>query len=399
MNSDKRPKLMAPNELMAPIVLMASLACWLLTLSPAAAGPALVYDATTRQVLYAEHADHPWYPASLAKLMTAYIVFQSWKTGKAEPTTKLTISAKANSRPKMRLGLGPGKVLTYEEAMSALILYSANDIAVALAEAVAGSEAAFVEEMNAATTRLGMTSTHFVNANGLPGEGQYTTARDLAILTNVILEQFPERAGLFSLKMAPVGGRTVSTHNPVLLRLPGGDGMKTGFTCSAGYNIIASATRDGHRLVAVVLGEQTSAKREARTNALLESGFRTLEPSPESTPQLLDTLPVEAFDAEQIRALNLTKRFKDCLPPPPELDADGNPVCQQVRVPRSAKARVAAQRSKSKAAPCTPPAMAKIAPKNAPKQAAKIKPATKQTAKLVARRVRPTSSQSPEEAE
>lgn len=373
------------RQLLIVFLACVAAASWLGAMTPVLAGPALVYDATTRQVLYAEHADHPWYPASLAKLMTAYLVFEAWKAGKAEPTTKLTISAKANSRPKMRLGLGTGKVLTYEEAMAALILHSANDIAVALAEAVAGSEAAFVEQMNAATTQLGMTSTHFINANGLPGEGQYTTARDLAILTNVILQQFPERAGLFSMHVAPVGGRTVATHNPVLLRLPGGDGMKTGFTCSAGYNIVASATRDGHRLVAVVLGEQSSAKREARTNALLESGFRTMEPSPESTPMLLDTLPVEAFDAEQVRGLNLAKRFKDCLPPPPELDADGNPVCQQVQVPRSAKARVAAQRSKSKPVPCTPPATAK----------AKIKPSTKQAAKLVARRLRTTPAGAP----
>ena len=358
--------------------IIVSVACWLWTNVSALAGPALVYDATTRQVLYAEHADHPWYPASLAKLMTAYLVFQSWKTGKVEPTSKLTISAKANSRPKMRLGLGPGKMLTYEEAMAALILHSANDIAVALAEAVAGSEAAFVEQMNAATTQLGMASTHFINANGLPGEGQYTTARDLAILTNVILQQFPDRVGLFSMKLAPVGGRTVATHNPVVLRLLGGDGMKTGFTCSAGYNIVASATRDGHRLVAVVLGEPTSAKRELRTNMLLETGFRTLEPSPETTPLLLDTLPVEAFDAEQVRALNLAKRFKDCLPPPPELDADGNPVCQQVRAPGSAKSRMAAKGNKPKTVPCKPPAVAKT------------KPMTKHSAKIVARRVRTT---------
>lgn len=371
-------------------LLIAAMACWLWTMTPASAGPALVFDATTRQVLYAEQADHPWYPASLAKLMTAYLVFQFWKSGKAEPTSTLTISAKANSRPKMRLGLGTGKVLTYEEAMSALILHSANDIAVALAEAIAGSEAAFVEQMNVATKQLGMTSTHFINANGLPGEGQSTTARDLAILTNVILQQFPERAGLFSMKTAPVAGRTVATHNPVLLHLPGGDGMKTGFTCSAGYNIVASATRDGHRLVAVVLGAQTSAKRAARATTLLENGFRTLGPSPASTPEatpaptpvLLDALPVESFDADAVRALNLTKRYKDCLPPPPELDADGNPVCQQVRLSKTAKARLAAKGSKTKPAPCTPPAVAKI------------KPPTKQIAKVVAKRVRTKSTSS-----
>ena len=329
---------------------------------PASAGPALVYDATSRIVLFAEHADHPWYPASLAKLMTAYLVFETWKSGKAERTATLTISAKANSRPRMRLGLGAGKTITYDEAMAALILYSANDIAVALAEAVAGSEALFVEQMNAAATRLGMASTRYINANGLPGEGQHSTARDLAILTNAILRDFPEHAELFAAKAAPAGGRTVATHNPMLLRMLGGDGMKTGFTCSAGYNIVASATRDGHRLVAIVLGEPTSAKREIRTKALLEQGFRTLEPSPESAPLLLDTLPIEAFDAEQVRARNLTKRFKDCLPPEPELDADGNPVCQPVKGRRPAKSGTATRTGKSDPARpvvCAPAVVAK----------------------------------------
>lgn len=237
----------------------------------------------------------------------------------------------------MRLGLGVGKVITYDGAMAALILYSANDIAVAIAEAVAGSEAAFVEQMNATAARLGMTSTRFINANGLPGEGQHSTARDLATLTQAILYTFPEHAGLFSLMQAPVGPRTVSTHNPVLVRVLGGDGMKTGFTCSAGYNIIASATRGGNKLVAIVLGEQTPAKREVRTTALLEHGFRLLEWKVMFPPTTLDKLPVEPFDAEQVRAANLAKRFKDCQAPEPELDADGNPVCPPAKVIKSAK--------------------------------------------------------------
>ena len=346
--------------------------CWALSL-PVSAGPALVYDATSRLVLFAEHADHPWYPASLAKLMTAYLVFETWKTGKAERTTPITISARANSRPRMRLGLGAGKTITYDEAMAATILHSANDMAVALAEAVAGSEEAFVEQMNATAKRLGMASTRYINANGLPGEGQHSTARDLAILTSAILRDFPEHAGLFATKTAPVGSRTVATHNPVVLRVLGGDGMKTGFTCSAGYNIVASATRDGHRLVAIVLGEPTSAKREARTKALLEQGFRTLDPAPESVPVVLDTLPFEAFDAEQVRALNLAKRFKDCQPREPELDADGKPVCQPAKGQRPGKPGTAANgntRDKSKAVVCAPAVVAKVKPQ--PRRAAKV---------------------------
>lgn len=365
----------------------AALLIWLVAVHPATAGAALVYNAVTKQVLYAENPDHPWYPASLTKLMTAYVVFETWKAGKAERTGKITISARANSRPKMRLGLGTGKVITYDEAIAALILHSANDIAVALAEAVSGSEAAFVEQMNATAVRLGMASTRFINANGLPGEGQHATARDLATLTQAILRDFPEHAGLFALRTAPVGARTVATHNPAVLRVAGGDGMKTGFTCSAGYNIIASATREENRLVAIVLGEQTSAKREIRMKALLEQGFQMLrstgnpqlaatEAQPLQAPQplqTLETLPVAAFDAEQVRAANLTKRFNDCKPPEPVLDADGNPVCPPVKTQKQAKTGKAVKVANAAKGPKGKPDTC------APVQPAKVKVAVRRT--------------------
>ena len=361
---------------------VAAVLCWLANVVPACAGPALLYDVSTGRVVYAEDADQPWFPASLAKLMTAYLVFDTWKSGKAERTGPITISAKANGRPRMRLGLGVGKVITYEEAMAALIIHSANDIAVAIAEAVAGSEAAFVEEMNATAARLKMTTTRFINANGLPGEGQHSTARDLAILTQAILREFPEHAGLFAAMSAPVGKRMLATHNPVLLRVLGGDGMKTGFTCSAGYNIVASVTRDGARLVAIVLGEQTPAKREARTAALIEHGFRMLDWKTALSAPTLETLPVEPFDAELVRAANLTKRFKDCQPPEPQLDADGNPVCPEVTDERAAKSVRAIQAirkmkamkvskgAKAKPDPCAPPVVAKLKPP--PQRAVKV---------------------------
>lgn len=321
--------------------MLAALLCWITSPAPSAAGPALLYDAATRQVLYAEDVDHPWFAASLTKLMTAYIVLETWKAGKAAPGDVIVVSARANSRPKMRLGLGAGKRLTYEEAMAALIIHSANDIAVAIAEAIAGSEEAFVEQMNATALRLGMTSTRFINPNGLPGEGQHTTARDMARLTHAIMHDFPEHSGLFALKTAPVGKRTVSTHNPVLVRMEGGDGMKTGFTCSAGYNIVASATREGVRLVAIVLGEATPVQREMRTASLIEHGFRMLEWKAIFEPTTLGDLPVEPFDLEQARAANLAKRFKDCQAPEAEYDDDGNPICptlDQVKFVRSGRA-------------------------------------------------------------
>jgi D-alanyl-D-alanine carboxypeptidase len=296
---------------------------------PAHAGPALLFDTSNGQVLYAEDAGQPWYPASLAKLMTAYVVFDAWKTGKVARDSKITISAKANGQPPMRLGRGVGKELTYDEAVAALIMKSANDIAVALAEAVAGSEEAFVAEMNATAQRLGMSGTRYINPNGLPGEGQYTTAKDLAILTQAIVRDFPQHLPVFAMATAQVGKKTIATHNSVLVSIEGGDGMKTGFTCSAGYNIVASATRNGHRLVAVVLGQASNAKRAARTAALLEYGFRMLGWKALFPAPTVESLPEGAYDRELVRMANLEKRFKDCRDPEPAeapVVASGDPA-------------------------------------------------------------------------
>ena len=225
-------------------------------IQPALAGPVLLYDTTDNHVLYAENADQPWFAASLTKMMTAYLVFEAWKTGRATPDTKITISAKANAQPKMRLGFGAGKELTYDDAVKALIIVSANDIAYALAEAVSGSEEAFVTEMNAKAQQLGMTGTRYINPHGLPGQGQHTTAQDLAKLANALLRDYPEHMPYFGLAMTEIGKmkKMIATHNPVLVTFEGGDGFKTGFTCSAGYNIVASAMRDGRRLIAIEIG-------------------------------------------------------------------------------------------------------------------------------------------------
>lgn len=211
----------------------------------ARAGPRLLFDGTNGQALEAKDIEQPWFPASLTKLMTAYIVFDTWKSGKVARNSKITVSAKANSRPKTRLGIGAGKEITYDEAISALVLLSANDVAVALAEAVSGSEEAFVAGMNLTAARLGMFETHFINTNGLPGEDQYTTAKDLAMLVTALVRDFPEQFQIFSQQTAHIGAKQIATHNQLLTIVAGADGMKTVFTCSAGYNIIASAISPG----------------------------------------------------------------------------------------------------------------------------------------------------------
>ncbi len=243
--------------------------------SPAAAsGPALVFEATTGKVLYAEDADNQWYPASLTKMMTAYLAFQAIKEGRLSLKSKISCSATAHAEPPSKIGLPVGGELTVDKALQALIVKSANDVAVMLAEAIGGSEAQFVEQMNATAKRLGMTRTHFVNANGLPATGQVTTARDLAKLARAILTEHSEYDHYWSMPHMRLGKIRLRSHNGLLRSLEGADGLKTGFTCDSGFNIIASATRDGNRLVAVVLGDPSSAERNVRATSLLEHGFQ-----------------------------------------------------------------------------------------------------------------------------
>ncbi len=242
--------------------------------SVATAGPALVFEPYNGTVFYAEDPDVMWFPASLTKLMTAYVAFQALKDGSIKPDTNIICSKEATQQAPSKLWLKEGEGITLDLALKVLIVKSANDVAVMIAEAVGGSQDAFVAKMNDAAQHLGMTRTHFVNVNGLPAEGQYTTARDLARLARAIIVEFPEHLDLFTTVQVQVGKQMIRTHNGLLVSLPGADGMKTGFICDSGFNIVASATRDGRKLVAVVLGEQSTATRRVRATDLLENGFK-----------------------------------------------------------------------------------------------------------------------------
>ncbi len=284
---------------------------------PANAGTLLVYDASNGRVLYAEDADQPWYAASLTKMMTAYLVFEAYESGRAQPDTKITISKYAASRPRMRLGLGANKKISFDHALKALLIRSANDIAVAIAEALEKTEDAFVARMNATAHRLGMYATRFINPHGLPGEHQHTTARDMAILTEAISERFPQYLSMFAIESAQIGKRTYGNHNPLLRTYAGTDGMKTGFTCSAGYNIVASATREGQRIVAIVMGSVNGKARKILAKHLLEYGFsvapwKKLVPGP-----TIWSLPETRYERPIIRERNLSKRYWGCLGPHP----------------------------------------------------------------------------------
>jgi len=246
----------------------------LIASSGASAGPALVFEPYNGTVFYAEDPDAQWFPASLTKLMTAYVTFQALKAGTVTPDTKLICSKEATEQAPSKLWLKVGESITLDVALKVLIVQSANDVAVMIAEGIAGSQEAFVQRMNEAAQHLGMTRTNFANVNGLPDERQFTTARDLAKLSRAIIIAFPEHADLFTTVEVQVGKQIMRTHNGLLLSLPGADGMKTGFICNSGFNVVASATRDGRKLVAVVLGEQSLATRRVRATDLLENGFK-----------------------------------------------------------------------------------------------------------------------------
>src|SRR5215468_7086319 len=293
--------------------------------TPAAAGPALLLDAADGRVLYGEDADNQWHPASLTKIMTAYVTFQALKEGKLTLASKIGCSELASSQSPSKVGLPVGAEMTVETALQALIVKSANDVAVMLAEAVSGSQEAFVERMNATAAQLGMTRNKFANANGLPAPEQVTTARDLARLARAVLRDFPEHAPLWAMLEVRLGKRRLHTHNGLLTNYAGADGMKTGFICDSGFNMVASATRGGHKLIAVVLGEATGRERSVRAANLLEHGFVTSGWKALFTPQTLDTLPL---DQRATLAVNKPDKVFS-----PVCGTGGRPVAKSRRAP------------------------------------------------------------------
>ncbi len=244
---------------------------------PAAATPALTMDVATGEVLYAQDATQPWFPASTTKLMTVYVALMAVRDHQIAMDTPLVVSARAHMMPPSKMGFPVGTQVTLDNALKMLMVPSANDIAITVAEGVAGSVEAFADDMNQAAAQLGLHESHFVNPNGLPDPDHYSSARDMAIIARALYSQFPEQAQLFNLGSLSLGRRIIGNHNNLLGRYPGVDGMKTGFTCAAGFNIVASAFRDGRRLVVVVFGAPTVPTRSAKVAALLDRGFAGID--------------------------------------------------------------------------------------------------------------------------
>lgn len=240
----------------------------------ARAAPVILVEADTGKVLEQQEAGRPWYPASVTKLMTVYVTLNAVSEGRLRMDTMLKVSPLAASQEPTKMGFGPGSQVPLDSALKMLMVKSANDMAVVIAEGVGGSVPDFVDEMNATASRLGMTGTHFENPNGLPNPNQHTTARDLAVLARALIYQFPDNQTLFRIPAIRLGKIVLHNYNRLIDRYPGADGMKTGFTCASGFNLVATATRGNKRLIAVVLGAPSAVVRTEQAALLFEKGFQ-----------------------------------------------------------------------------------------------------------------------------
>jgi D-alanyl-D-alanine carboxypeptidase len=240
---------------------------------PASANPSLLIDTNTNHVIESDNPFQRWYPASLTKLMTTYVAFRAVAAGEVSLTSPVVISKKAAAQPPSKMGYPVGSELTLDNALKIIMVKSANDVAAAIGESIAGSQSNFAERMNAESRRLGMTDSNWVNPHGLHDDNQYTTVRDLVILATALRKEFPQHASYFSIEGLAAGDKVLASHNNLIGRFDGADGMKTGYTCPSGYNLIASATRGGRTLLAIVVGSETVKSRDEKAAAMLARGF------------------------------------------------------------------------------------------------------------------------------
>ena len=238
---------------------------------------AILIDHSTGEVLYARRADETRYPASITKVMTLYVAFEELAAGRLKLDDDIRISRHAFNQAPSKLGLRVGAHISLRDAFGVIATKSANDISVALAEHISGSESAFAERMTATARRLGMMNTRFFNASGLPHAEHTTTARDIAVLSRAMLRDFPDQYPLFSKAHYSYRGMAVANHNHLLRTMPGVDGIKTGFTNAAGFTLAASAVRGDRRLIAVVLGGPSRLGRDNNMQDLLNIGFDVLD--------------------------------------------------------------------------------------------------------------------------
>jgi D-alanyl-D-alanine carboxypeptidase len=242
-------------------------------LVPVKANPMLLVDMDSFEVLYAQEAGQPWHPASLTKMMTAYVAFEELSKGTVTLDTPVTLSKHAVNQAPSKSGLPVGGTMTLQDALYVLIVKSANDVAMGIAETIGGSEAAFVAKMNDVARRMGLTASHFTNPHGLHDAQQVTSARDLAILSLYIRQNFPQYMPIFGTETVRLGKAVFESNNQLLEKFAGTNGMKTGYVCASGLNMVATVQRGGRNMLAVVLGASSARERNERAAELLLKGF------------------------------------------------------------------------------------------------------------------------------
>ena len=251
--------------------------------------PFLLIDARTGDVIAQNRAGETWYPASLTKLFTAYMVFQRLREGKLRLDQQIYVTRRASRQEPSKIGIPWGQTVSVDFALQAMLVYSANDMAYVLAEAAGGTVENFAVDLNRMARKIGLSSSHFVNPNGLFDPRQVSSARDIAIMAALIYNEFPEHSRFFSQPHVSVGKKKLANRNSLIRMMPDADGMKTGFVCNAGYNLVASATRNGRKLIAVVLGARNGAARAQAARDLLEMGFlKPPAPSAQKVAEIVD---------------------------------------------------------------------------------------------------------------
>lgn len=290
---------------------------------------AIVVDANTGDVLHAANADSLRHPASLTKIMTLYLLFERLDAGKIKLDTPLTVSAHASAQAPSKLGLKPGQTIAVEDAIKALVTKSANDIAVVVAEALAGTEDEFARQMTRKARALRMNKTVYKNASGLPDDAQVTTARDQALLALAIQDRFPRYYKYFSTRSFSFRGRSMANHNRLLGRVEGVDGIKTGYIRASGFNLVTSVRRGNRHIVATVLGGKSAGQRDARMRELIEA--RIMEASVKRTAPKIAEAPLPPETPRPVQVASAAPAASEKTENPArEADAAPTPVGQPV---------------------------------------------------------------------
>ncbi len=293
---------------------------------PALAAPdaSIVVHLNTGEVMYARSADATRYPASLTKMMTLYLLFDALESGQVNMDTRMRVSRHAAGQSPSKLGLRSGSTFRVRDAIPALVVKSANDVAAVVAEHLGGTESEFAQDMTAKARALGMSNSRFRNAHGLPNRRQTTTARDMATLATALIDDFPQYYHFFSQTSFSYAGRTYRTHNRLVRTYRGMDGLKTGFINASGFNLASSAKRNGHRLVAVVMGGNTANERNATMQRILDRVFDRLPSAPPPWPvasPLRVPAPAQVATASPTAVLPVPRARSLALPPVPANNA------------------------------------------------------------------------------